>query len=265
MGKKALAAVSFGTTYADALDAIEQIETRLHAEEPGCMLFRAFTSRMVIKKLRESGVEVCTPTELFERLRAEGYTEVLCQPTHIISGVEYDKLYAEALKYAPLFTSFRIGSPLLTAESDYINCCKALAQAVPMPRPREALVLMGHGTEHFANAAYCQLENTFRALGHERVYVGTVEGFPALDYIIQRLKKHDIDTVRLMPFMVVAGDHAKNDLAGADEHSWNSRLAAEGYRTELILRGLGTFAGIQEIFAEHMQGAKEIKIQEASL
>ena len=111
----------------------------------------------------------------------------------------------------------------------------------PAPKEEAALVFMGHGTAHYANASYCQLENTFRALGHEHVYVGTVEGFPNLDYIIGRLKKHNITRVHLMPFMIVAGDHAQNDMAGEEPDSWKSILEKEGFQVTVQLDGLVLF------------------------
>ena len=122
----------------------------------------------------------------------------------------------------------------------------------------EAFVLMGHGTEHFANSAYCQFENMLRDLGYENTYVGTVEGFPGLDYVIRRLKLRQIKKVYLMPLMIVAGDHARNDLAGAEEDSWDSILKAEGFETQIILKGLGEIDAIAEMFVEHLRQAKSV-------
>ncbi len=121
-----------------------------------------------------------------------------------------------------------------------------------------ALVFMGHGTAHYANASYCQLENTFRALGHEHVYVGTVEGFPNLDYIIGRLKKHNITRVHLMPFMIVAGDHAQNDMAGEEPDSWKSVLENEGFQVTVQLDGLGSFPETGQLFVSHLDKAETI-------
>ncbi|MEG1428592.1 MAG: sirohydrochlorin cobaltochelatase [Hydrogenoanaerobacterium sp.] len=254
MGKKALVAVSFGTTHEDALKAISQTEVRLQDEKPDYAFFRAFTSRMVIERLRKKGVFVPSATEVFEKLLSQGFTEVICQPTHIISGAEYEKLRDEAQKISPKFISLRLGAPLLSQESDYARCCKIITEAMPPLLQDEALVLMGHGTGHFANAAYCQLENTFRAQGHERVYVGTVEGFPTIKYVLDRLKKHDIKAVRLRPFMLVAGEHAVKDLAGEND-SWNTVLLREGFKTYITLKGLGEEPAIQELFVQHLNAA----------
>ena len=239
MNQKALAVISFGTTYTLAQDAIMQIESTLscHAKEYDC--FRAFTSRMVIAKLkREQGQYVLTPEELMEQLYQKGYKEVLCQPLHIINGFEFEKMYKALSAFTDKFDKIQIGRPLLTFEDDYKACCDIVMKYAPAPKEETALVFMGHGTAHYANASYCQLENTFRALGHEHVYVGTVEGFPNLDYIIGRLKKHNITRVHLMPFMIVAGDHAQNDMAGEEPDSWKSILESEGFQVTVQLDGL---------------------------
>lgn len=112
--------------------------------------------------------------------------------------------------------------------------------------------------EHFANSAYSQFENMLRDLGHESTYVGTVEGFPGLDYVIRRLKIRDIKKVYVMPLMIVAGDHARNDLAGAEADSWDSILKADGFETEVIMKGLGEIDAIAEMFVKHLKKAESL-------
>lgn len=259
MNKKALAVISFGTTYPEAQDAIMQIESTLHQHAKNYDFYRAFTSKKVIAKLkREQGQFVLTPEELMEQLYKKGYDEILCQPLHIINGFEYEKMYTALSAYADKFSSMKIGRPLLTQHSDYESCCNIVKQYAPSPKEGKALILMGHGTEHHSNAAYCQLENTFRALGHEHVYVGTVEGFPDLNYIIGRLKKHSLTRVHLMPFMIVAGDHAQNDMAGNKQDSWKSILEQEGFIVTVQLNGLGMYPEIGQLFTKHLDKAEEI-------
>ncbi|RPF47944.1 sirohydrochlorin cobaltochelatase [Hydrogenoanaerobacterium saccharovorans] len=259
MNKKALVVISFGTTYPDAMAAIEKIEQRLHNAMPDYDLFRAFTSGMVIRKLQKAqGIAVESPEQLLIRLAEQGYDEIVCQSTHVINGVEYDKMCYQISGQAHKFTSVKLGKPLLSDVQDYIDCCALLMKEVPALGNDEALVLMGHGTDHFANGAYSQLENTFRSLGYERVYVGTVEGFPNLDYVLGRLDKHEIKKVVLMPFMIVAGDHAQNDMAGDDEDSWKMILEQKGYQTQILLQGLGSLDGIGNLFAEHLKKAEEL-------
>lgn len=256
MNRTALAVVSFGTTYADALHDIEAIERQLGESRPDCDLFRAFTSGMVIAGLqKKQGITVDTPEQLFDRLAKLGYREVVCQPTHVICGVEYDKLKGVLAEKAELFESVNMGAPLLTCAQDYERCCAAVLGTLPALGEDEALVLMGHGTGHFANAAYSQLENTFRAMGRERVYVGTVEGFPDIGYVQERLAVRGVRRVYLMPFMVVAGDHARNDLAGDEEDSWKTALERSGFEVEVLLKGLGGIKAVRDIFEEHLRQA----------
>ncbi len=253
MGKKALIAISFGTTYENAMHSIEKIEDTLQQAMPDYDFFRAFTSRMVIKKLNETrGLAVPTPFELLEELERRGYTEIACQSLHVINGLEYDKMCRHIDAYTNRFQSVYMGAPLLSCEEDYILCAEAVIKNLSELGPTQALVLMGHGTEHFANGAYCQLENTFRYLGYENVYVGTVEGFPGLDYVLSRLKKKNISKVILLPFMVVAGDHAQNDMAGPGSNSWKSVLEQNGYQVEVKLQGLGELLEIRKLFSDHM-------------
>lgn len=260
MSKKALAVISFGTTYPQARQAIARIEAQLCRALPGYDFFRAFTSGMVIRKIeREEGVRIPNPAQLMEQLAAAGYEEVLCQSLHVMPGMEYEKMCMQLLSCRGSFTSMRIGKPMLFHAADYAEICRGLLREIPALAPDEAYVYMGHGTEHFANATYSQVENMFRALGAERVYVGTVEGFPGLDYIRGRLKLHGVRRVTLAPFMIVAGDHAQNDLAGAEDDSWKSILQADGYEVQTDLRGLGERDDIGALFAAHARAAAELE------
>mgnify|MGYP000569686996 CR=1 FL=1 len=230
MGKKALLVVSFGTSFEEALPAIVNIEETCKKAFPDYDFYRAFTSGMIIRKwARTKNVIIHNPDEVMKRLVAEGYEEVICQPTHIINGLEYDKMMNMLLAYKDQIPTIKVGTPLLTEEEDYKEACEIVMQELEKPLAKdEAFVFMGHGTEHFANSAYSQFENMLRDLGHESTYVGTVEGFPGLDYVIRRLKIRDIKKVYVMPLMIVAGDHARNDLAGAEADSWDSILKADG-------------------------------------
>ena len=194
-----------------------------------------------------------------EKLAAQGYEEVLCQPTHIINGMEYEKMMGMLTPYKDRIPVIRAGKPLLTEEEDYRKACQIVMQELSRPLHKdEAFVLMGHGTEHYANSAYCQFENMLRDLRYENTYVGTVEGFPGLDYVIRRMKIRGIRKVYLMPLMIVAGDHARNDLAGAEADSWDSLLQAEGFETEVFLKGMGEMDGIAQLFVEHLKAAKQV-------
>lgn len=257
MNKKALVVVSFGTTYKNAQKAIDQVEEKLAKAFPDYDFYRAFTAKMVINKLaREQGIYVDTPLELLEKLHNAGYEEILCQSLHVINGIEYEYMIADIKAYADKFKTIKVGKPLLTHEKDYTECVNILANELPKLQSDEAMIFMGHGSEHFSNGAYCQLENTFHFLDHENVYVGTVEGFPALDYVIKEIAKKGIKKTYLTPFMIVAGDHAQVDLAGDEEDSWKVVLEEAGYKTEMIMKGLGEYDAIGELFVAHCKEAK---------
>ena len=260
MGKKALLVVSFGTSFEEALPAIVNIEETCKKAFPDYDFYRAFTSGMIIRKwARTKNVIIHNPDEVMKRLVAEGYEEVICQPTHIINGLEYDKMMNMLLAYKDQIPTIKVGTPLLTEEEDYKEACEIVMQELEKPLAKdEAFVFMGHGTEHFANSAYSQFENMLRDLGHESTYVGTVEGFPSLDYVIRRLKIREIKKVYVMPLMIVAGDHATNDMAGDDEDSWKNEFLREGYEVSCILKGLGEYPSIRDIFVEHAKEASAI-------
>ncbi len=260
MAKKAVMVVSFGTSLEGAEKAIINIEKTCEKAFPGYDFFRAFTSGFIIRKLKKTrGLDIPTPAEVLEYLSAEGYEELVCQPTYIIGGIEHDLLTASLLKYRDRIPVIRIGKPLLTDERDYEKVCTALMAELPRPLDfGEALVLMGHGSEHQANNTYFMFEDMMRDMGFERTFVGTVEGFPRLDYIVRRLKRNRIEKAILMPLLIVAGLHVQEDLAGDEEDSWKSVIETNGIGTEVIMKGLGEIDGIARLFAEHMKEAEQI-------
>ncbi|MDO5146237.1 MAG: precorrin-2 C(20)-methyltransferase [Eubacteriales bacterium] len=260
MSKKALMVVSFGTSFGVAMPAIINIEETCKREFPDYDFYRAFTSGMIIRKLKRTrDIVIDNPDDVMKKLVEQGYDEVLCQPTHIINGVEYEKMIRMLEAYRDKIPVIRVGKPLLTEEEDYRKACEIMIGEVEAPLPKdEAYVLMGHGTEHYSNSAYSQFENMMRYLGYENTYVGTVEGFPGLDYVIDRMKKRNIKKVTLIPLMIVAGDHARNDLAGEDADSWDSILKAEGFETKVLLKGMGELDAVANMYVEHLKNAKQL-------
>lgn len=252
---KALVVVSFGTTYPEARRAIVHLEQAVQQAFPGYDFYRAFTSNMVIDKIRRTEhINILTPAALMQQLAEQGYEEVRCQSLHVIFGQEYEKMCAQLAPYRTQFEHLWIGSPLLWDTEDYLRVVRGVYETMPVLSAEEAYVFMGHGTEHRANAAYALVENTFRFIGAERVYVGTVEGFPGLDYVLARLRRQtsQLTHVHLAPFMIVAGDHAQNDLAG----DWKAAFEREGYTVETHLQGLGDLPCIGELFADHCRTAQ---------
>ena len=254
--KKAVLVVSFGTTYRETLEKnIAAIEQAVAAAMPDRELRRAFTSGMVMARLKKrDGLIIDNVTEALDKLVQEGFTDVVVQPTHIMNGDEYDKLCRLATPFAGQLR-LRFGAPLLTALEDYQELCRVLMESLPAPENGEALVFMGHGTGHFANAAYAKLDYMLRDLGWD-AFVGTVEGYPTLEEVLRRLEERpEIRRVRLYPLMIVAGDHATNDMAGDEEDSWKSCLERAGYSVRCHVAGLGELPGVRALFAAHAVAA----------
>ncbi|MBP2664456.1 MAG: cbiK 2 [Firmicutes bacterium] len=264
---KAIVVVSFGTSYSETLKLdIESIENLICKTFPDYEVRRAFTSRTVIKRLAErDGIKIDNERQALERLQAEGYREVYIQPLHIVPGAEYDKIkrivshYAHAKEKA--FEKIRLGRPLLYCmgqdnhPDDYEIAIKALVPQLPNSEPDKAVVLMGHGGMHPANAAYAALQLKLEDAGLTNVFVYTVEGFPSLSRIISKLKQKPVKKVTLMPFMLVAGDHAINDMAGDEEDSAKSQLSAAGFEVDIYFHGLGGNVDIQDIYISHLRSA----------
>ena len=262
MGKKALLVVSFGTSFEEALPAIVNIEETCKKAFPDYDFYRAFTSGMIIRKwARTKNVIIHNPDEVMKRLVAEGYEEVICQPTHIINGLEYDKMMNMLLAYKDQIPTIKVGTPLLTEEEDYKEACEIVMQELEKPLAKdEAFVFMGHGTEHYANTVYAALDYRFKDTGHKNIFLGTVEAYPALDSLLRAADSFHPKKIVLAPFMIVAGDHAQNDLAGADPDSWMNRLSSEGYEVTPVLKGLGEYPQVRQILVEHVQQAMNASI-----
>lgn len=254
-GKKAILVVSFGTSHLDTLEKnITAIENQIGEAFPDYRIYRAFTSKMIKNKLqKKENIFVANVKEAMEQMAEDGIEQVVVQPTHIINGIENDRMLRDLMEYTDRFRRIRVGNPLLTSVDDYKKSIHAIMAEVTLEEG-EALVLMGHGTDHHANSAYPTLEYTFHSLGYNQVLVGTVEGFPDLRNVMTKLEISGTRKVTLMPFMVVAGDHAKNDMAGEDD-SWKADLEAAGYEVKALVRGLGEMKGIRNIFIEHIEAA----------
>lgn len=258
--KPVILMVSFGASYNESRDAtIGAVEAAVQAAYPEYEVRRAFTAQTVIDILRErDGLEIDNVTQAMERLIADGVKKVVVQPTHVMNGFEYDDVVREVGTYAGQFETLVMGQPLLTRESDYEKVIAALlSQHEDAGSDEVALVYMGHGTEHYANATYSQLESMMHSEGYENAFVGTVEGFPRVEQVLARVQAYGAKKVILAPLMVVAGDHANNDMAGDEEDSWKTVFTEAGFEVECVLEGLGQNEAIQAIYVEHVQQALE--------
>ncbi|WP_053982565.1 sirohydrochlorin cobaltochelatase [Niameybacter massiliensis] len=252
MTKKALLVVSFGTTYEDTRKkTIEQCEHDLQLAFPDYTFFRAYTSRMVIDRLaKRDGLIIPNPVEALNAIYEAGFEEVLIQSLHIICGDEYHKLSSEIESFSTKFKSLKFGRPLLTTIEDYKKAVHATLDFFPELKQDEALILMGHGTFHPVFPAYCALEYMFHQV-NTNVYIGTVEGFPTIEDVLQKLQQTHCKRAYLAPFMLVAGDHAINDMAGDELDSWKNLLEQNNIDPIIHLKGLGESQTIRHLFIEH--------------
>ena len=253
--KKAILAVSFGTSHEDTrkvtIDAIEDSMRQAFPEYP---VYRAWTSKMIIRKLKNrDNIIVPTVKEAMEQMAADGITDVLVQPTHVINGIENDRMKEDALSFRDSFHSISFGDPLLTTEDDSHKVIAAIAREFTHITKDQALVFMGHGTTHFANSIYAALDYTFKDNGSHNFFLGTVEAYPSMESLKKMVKAYRPKEVVLAPFMIVAGDHAKNDMAGDDPESWYSQFKDEGYEVKTVLKGLGEYEGIRSLFIDHIR------------
>lgn len=258
--KKAILVVSFGTTYESTRKlTIEKIEDSIRDKFKTYEVRRAFTSHMVIKKLKDVyGIYVEKPEEALQRLYEEGFSEVVVQPLHIIPGEEYEYIskVVENYRKQDRFCNITLGRPLLyfKGEENLPDDYSILVEALKTQfKEKENVILMGHGTHHPANAVYSCLQAVLKDHGLSNVFIGTIDGYPTLNNIIQYLKEKEIKELTLMPLLLVAGDHAINDMASDEEDSWKSILEREGFKVNIYLRGLGENEKIQEIYIKHLE------------
>lgn len=255
--KPVILVVSFGTSYNDSRDkTIGAIENAIADANPDYEVRRAFTSQIIIDKLKErDGLEIDNVEEALDRLVNDGVKELVVQPTHVMSGFEYDDLAAAVDEYKDNFDRLAMGTPLLTSDEDYEKVADALIASAPDYDEGTAVVFMGHGTEHEANETYVKLQQVFTDREVLNRFVGTVEATPSLGDVMSNVAHSGYTKVVLQPLMVVAGDHANNDMAGDGEDSWKSQFEAAGFEVECELKGMGEIPEIREIYVSHVADA----------
>ena len=244
--KQALIMTSFGTSVPEARNSIEAVERILQETAQEYTAVRAFTSPTIRRVLAERGETVPSLTDALEDLHRQGVQRVVVQPTHLLYGYEYDKLKAEAEKFSDQFELVTVGRPLLANNHDILRFAEKLAEAHPQ-REGTSVVCMGHGTEHFANAAYPALQTALYLSGRDDILIGTVEGWPGLEDILRQLKAPG--KVKLLPLMLVAGDHARKDMAV----EWKDRLEQAGHFVSYEFTGLGELTWVQAMYQEKLQ------------
>ena len=258
IGENELLVLSFGTSFNDSRRlTIGAIENDLETAFPDYSVRRGFTANIVIDHVnRRDGEKIDDIGESLDRAVANGVKNLVVQPTHLMNGLEYAELCGKIADYSDAFEKVVIGDPLLTSDEDFQTVADAIVDWTKDYDDGEtAIVFMGHGTEAESNAVYQKMQDLLTSGGHTNYFVGTVEAAPSLDDVIAAVKAGEYKKVVLEPLMVVAGDHANNDMAGDEDDSWKSAFEKEGYEVTCLLRGLGENETIRQLYVAHAQAA----------
>ena len=280
IGENELLVVSFGTSFNDSRVAdIKGIEDALQEANPDWSVRRAFTAQIIINHIQaRDGEKIDNMTQALDRAVANGVKNLVVQPTHLMHGAEYDEMCEALEQYKDKFESVAIAEPMLGevgSDATVINADKeAVAKAITAAAVADAgfesldaakdagtaFVFMGHGTAHVAKVTYSQMSTQMQTLGYENVFIGTVEGEPeetSCEAVIEAVKAAGYTNVVLRPLMVVAGDHANNDMAGSEDDSWKTMFEAAGFTVDCQIAGLGEIADVQALYVAHTKAAIE--------
>jgi sirohydrochlorin cobaltochelatase len=248
--------VAFGSSEPSAQVSFENIDKKAKAAYSGIPIRWAYTSHIIRKKLAKQGKHLDSPEVALAKMQDEGFTHVAVQSLHTIGGSEYHDLRRTvgAFKVMGGFSRVILGYPMLATQEDMQRTVDGILKTLPQERKKsEAVVLMGHGSHHPSNAFYAALMFQLQ-LKDPNIFVGTVEGYPGVDLIKELLLKKKIKKAYLMPFMSVAGDHAKNDMAGDEDDSWKSILTKAGIQCVPILKGTAEYDVFVDIWVDHLGG-----------
>ena len=258
IGESELLVVSFGTSYNDNRRlTIGAIEAAMEKAFPEYSVRRGFTSQIIIDHVKDRDGEVIDNVgEALDRAVANGVKNLVIQPTHLMNGLEYSDLVNEVAQYSDAFEAVSIGEPLLTSDEDFQTVADAIVEATASyDDGKTAICFMGHGTEADSNAVYAKMQQLLTDGGHENYFVGTVEATPSLEDVLALVQAGSYERVVLQPLMIVAGDHANNDMAGDEEGSWKTTFEAAGYQVECLVNGLGELEAVQNLLVAHAQAA----------
>lgn len=261
--KDAMVVMSFGTTYKDTrVKTIDATVDAIKAAHPSTKVITAFTSHIIRDRIQQKeGITYPTPEEALAELKKDGYTRVALASLDVIPGMEYNydaavyNLYKNDFKKMTLGTSLMYWMGQENQTDQVIETLKAVQSQFPKLGKEDGLLIMAHGTPDPSNAYYSVIQDRIHTLGMKNVFIYTVEGTPNLEQVIPQLKLHGIKHVTLMPFMMVAGDHANNDMAGAEPDSHKSILEKEGFKVDTYIHGLGENQNIRNLFVERANEA----------
>jgi len=258
IGEKELLVVSFGTSFNDSRRlTIGAVENAIEKAFPEYSVRRGFTSQIIIDHVaKRDGEIIDNMQEALDRAVNNGVKTLVVQPTHLMNGLEYEEMSEAIAQYSDAFEQVSIGQPLLTSDDDFQAVAKAITEATAEYDDGEtAIVFMGHGTEAESNGVYAKMQQVLTDGGHDHYYVGTVEATPSLDDVVEAVKQGGYKRVVLRPLMVVAGDHANNDMAGDEDGSWKTTFEKEGFEVVCEVEGLGALESVQQLYVEHAQAA----------
>ena len=258
IGEDELMVVSFGTSYNDNRRmTVGAIEDAIEKAFPDYSVRRAFTSQIIIDHVKSRDNEIIdNVTEALDRAEKNGVKRLVIQPTHLMNGLEYTDLVNEVAERSDAFEKVSIGEPLLTSDEDFKAVMTAITEATAEYDDGEtAICFMGHGTEADSNQIYAKMQDLLTESGYENYFVGTVEATPSLEDVLAKVQAGEYKKVVLEPLMIVAGDHANNDMAGDEDGSWKKTFEDAGYEVTCLVRGLGELEPIQQLFVEHAQAA----------
>ena len=258
IGDNELLVLSFGTSFNDSRRlTIGAIEQSLEDAFSDYSVRRGFTANIIIDHVeRRDNIHIDDVKEALDRAVKNNVKNLVVQPTHLMNGLEYNDVVKEIAGYSDAFEHVAIGEPLLTSDDDFKRVENAIVDwTKDYDDGKTAICFMGHGTEAESNGVYAKMQELLTADGHKNYFVGTVEAEPSLEDVLAKVKEGGYEKVVLEPLMVVAGDHANNDMAGDEEDSWKSAFIAEGYDVECLLRGLGENEEIRKLYVEHAQKA----------
>ena len=258
IGEKELLVVSFGTSFNENRAAsVGGVEAAMEEAFPEFSVRRGFTSQIIIDLVMDrDGVAIDNVTEALDRAVANGVKTLVVQPTHLMNGIEYDELMDTLAGYADSFEAVAVGEPLLMSDEDFAVVEKAITDwTADYDDGETAVVFMGHGTEAESNQIYAKMQELLTADGFGNYFVGTVEADPSLEDVLAAVQAGEYKKVVLSPLMIVAGDHANNDMAGDEEGAWKKTFEDAGYEVECLIRGLGENEAVQELLVAHAQAA----------
>ena len=260
IGENELLVVSFGTSFNDSRVAtIGAVEEAMEKAFPDYSVRRGFTANIIIEHIqRRDGEVIDDVNEALDRAKANGVKNLVVQPTHLMNGYEYGDLVEELKSRESDFESVRIGAPLLTTDDDFARVAEAMVKAVDASDGKTAVCYMGHGTAADANSIYARMQKVLTDAGHANYFVGTVEAAPTAEDLVKLVKEGGYEKVVLRPMMIVAGDHANNDMAGGEADSWKSVFTAAGFQVDCQINGLGELEEIQQLLAAHAGEAKPL-------